>query len=822
MKDAEERKKERKKERKMDNKSRFILIVSLHILTILFFIQTAFSETQTLEEIVVTAKKQPEEISKSSLSATVLSNQEIRDRGASSFEDYLNTLPGVTYIPNRYNGSQIVTIRGVYMTSSRFNQSTTGMFIDEIDITHTFNFPNLQLVDMERIEVLKGPQGTLYGSSSMGGTIRYITKKPDLNQFTSEIESKIENTEHGGWGYGFNAMLNTPVIEDKLGLRFVGYYQDLDGWIDGVGHVNPMQGFIMIDETSAKADMNTNETIGGRGTLNWQITPQCALELVYLKHKNDNPTINMYNPNIGDLEDGSRTSEALSDNSDIYSLVVDYAASWSDIKWISTYSDLDYRALYDTSKMYGGGFMYHNVGQYTPAYDADCDCIRDLDGSVAGHPKEFWPYDYNRQTHELRFTNHEKSLLKWVAGVYYSFDDNTNKIQFITPGVASNFIATLRETEADSPSADSSALPRLYNILENDDYYLSVRDEEIEQMAVYTHLTWPLFDFLDVNAGLRWFDVENNTYYTKQGYRYMTNAPLDPDDPHYFDLLLEAYDQNNTAETLHYEEDGIQLSSGLSYYLTDQDMLFFNWSQGFRLGGINRNIPVSSNIDFSNSFDSDHLDSYELGLKSLWNHNRFMLNAAIFYIDWKDIQITLMDPETRYGYMSNAGNAEVKGIEVDMRMIPAPGVQLSAGASYLDHGISEVSQNAMEKGFTADKGDKLPFVMDFNAYLAASYERQISKNFNGFIRGELNYIGDYQSNLNDAFFGFFEYGDFFTANLNMGLVGDQWSLSLMIKNVLDENEVISAEPCLPYISGDWGQVQTVKPRTCQLTFRYTF
>jgi iron complex outermembrane recepter protein len=347
----------------------------------------AENNDQSLAEIVVTATKRAERLIDVPQSIQALSAQDLDKQGADVMSDYARSLAGVTFT-DRGPGQTQIAIRGISggVDLDVGPESTVGVYIDEVPISEGMAQPDLRIVDIERVELLRGPQGTLYGSGSMGGTLRIITPKPDLESFSGTARTTVSDTQGGGINYGADASLNLPLSPDRAGVRLSGYYRNESGFIDDIGtHQN---------------DENSEHTSGGRAQLRLKIAEEWLLDASVIAQRSRYASLNGYDPQLGDLKIGLTYREPYNDDMTIGNVTLTHSSSFLNFVSSSSYVDRERGYVRDASALIGLPTLA-NYGYATRVL-----------------------------TQEFRVTSPDAaSKLHWVAGVYYSrtrqsFDEN--------------------------------------------------------------------------------------------------------------------------------------------------------------------------------------------------------------------------------------------------------------------------------------------------------------------------------------------------------------------------------------------------------------
>lgn len=804
-----------------------------------------------LEEVITTATTQSTLLSETGISLSVMKAETLEEMAVNNFSDFTRTIPGVNFAEGDAPGEQTIVIRGVNFPSNRFQQSTVAIYVDELALTQNGRNPDVDLIDMERVEVLRGPQGTLYGSSSMGGTLRYITNKPETDEFYGAVELGLESTDSNDIGYRANGFVNIP-ISDNMAFRATGYMKDLDGWIDSIGWAGSSSGDgnEIIDGSLAEEGVNEEETTGGRLALRWRPTDELTVDLMWLNHDTEVTGLLSENPFWGDKKQQRRFPEIYSDTLNTYNLTLAYDIDNGTFMWNSMHMEREYRRVSDPSRVRIGLAWW--FGDFTDAFDYGIDAFVDGNRNFAGHAVVDRPIDYELDTHEFRFSSTFDGRFNFVAGAYYSEANNNWKQQETYPGLTESYsglipfaypnfyLATSYEdaattqnfiVEADGYSGqdnDGDGVvdvfhyePELYGFLPSDVGFLEDRDENIEQLSVYGNFTFEVTESLYVTAGIRWFDISIDNDIRLGGQIAGTDALLAADElletpagERRDELVQSIIDDaaiNYVSDTKRLqEEDGTQLLFGFTYdipaELHEDAMVYYTFAEGYRVGGVNRAIPRRDGSVIPQFFDSDSLESHEIGWKTQWLDNRLEWNGALFFIDWKDIQIAQTDDVTQFDYTENAGKAEIEGLETEMRYLVSEHWDVSAGLTHMDHEITEGE----------DKGSELPDVSNDAYYFAVRFETDIGGNM-FYTRADWTYTGGYQTDPNPSRPVIESYD---TLNISAGLESDTWAISAYFRNVFDDDSPTGKER--PGNSADLGRFTRIKPRTIGGSVKWMF
>ena len=597
-----------------------------------------------LEEIVVTATKRSTSLQDTAMAISALGADEIDKRGLVSMDDYLRNIPGVSMQDRGAAGNSIV-IRGM-ATNPQDDDVTAGAYFGESPIsdirsanqTGAASNIDLKLVDIERVEVLRGPQGTLYGSGSMAGTVRTIPNAPKLDRVEGSIASRLSNTaEAGGNNYSVQAVINIPVIEDTIAVRAVAYQFDNSGYIDNVASSKPTDQItadVMNNGAVAedKGGRGANVTKGFRLATLWRVTDQLDATLSYITQETEQdglPEINLdaegkFQQQRIQVGENRNQDEHLELDFELVNLVLNYDLGWGELSSSTSWIDNEPRILSDVSAWVNPGPHYND---------------------------NFSPTDIFVE--ELRLSSLGESAIDWVAGLYYE-DKSVESHTFLA--------------WAGEPSQDSG-LPGMLD-----------RVTDTEQIAAFGEMTYTLTEEWSATIGARYFDYDQE--------QVDTIVLVGSSTPFW---------ENRKLAT---DETGHTFKGVVSYSPREDLLVYGQWAQGFRLGRplsqsqgcIDAGIEVTG-------VDSDTADTFELGVKSSWNDNRITLNAAIYETDWQDMPIrlrTVVDGNL-CSRLVNGGEAKSRGLEFELRALLADNLQLDISASTVKATLEETS-NIGNKG----------------------------------------------------------------------------------------------------------------------------
>ena len=759
-----------------------------------------------LEEVLVTATKREASIQDLPFSVNAQSEQEIQRQNATSLEDLSRNVAGLT-IQNLGPGQSQVAIRGVSAGQIVRDQpgvkEQVGVYLDESVISLSLFTPDIDLYDLNRVETLRGPQGTLFGSGSIGGTVRFITNQPQTDEFTGKIEADANTVDDGSSGGHLKGAVNIP-MSDTVALRLVGYGTQYPGYIDALG------------ENGRKSDdVNDGERYGGRAALRWDATDTLTItpRILYQNLETDGfarqEVYNLYaNPytttrpaiELDEREQYLQLEEAFEDETTIADLVVNWGLDSLDITYVGSYTEREILVSRDASALTGSVSVdlgYPDSAVLIPSN------LRDTT-------------DLEQWTHELRFTSNGDGPLQWVVGGFYSDTDRDYAQRLPTSGYDAVTDAVLGE-------GTSEAVSNGFGV---DSPFNSDLAYTVEQTAVFGEINYAFTDRLDVTLGGRWYDFEDNRSITSGG-------------------LFANGDTNAKDET---SSDGFTPRIMASYDISDEVTLNAQASEGFRLGGVNDPLnpglcSPQDEITYGpfQQFDDETLWNYEIGFKSTFDN--ISVNAAIFYTDIEDLQVNLDAGGCSSRVAVNVPEAHTLGGEVEMDAYLTDAFRVTFAGSYVE---AEFDSDVLDAN-----GVPLPGLQDGNR-IASVPEWQFSigatYTFGGMLGAEESFVsawwqmvgerytqpGDQDSGAGDFAHGLpfggatgdevtsvdLELDDYSLVNINAGLVYDAWDLMLYVDNVTDENADLSfnrergGRARLAYF--------TNQPRTYGITARYNF
>ncbi len=726
--------------------------------------QPSSSGGPQLEEVLVTASKRGA-VSLQDISGSIsaVTSESLEMTQAQGFEDYIKMVPGLTSVTSGPGQTQIV-IRGVnanrIIHQAAQTRSLAGLYVDEMPISVAGFNPDLGVIDVERVEVLRGPQGTLYGGSSMAGTIRIITRKPELDEFSGKFNANYSDTKDGEDSYKINGGVNVP-LTDTVAMRFSAYDSSDGGYIDNVA-----SGF-------EEDDYNSVDTRGGRAQFAFYGD---SLDLVASFMYNDLTAdgapdeyeVNPDDPQVADVTDELQTVKVVQDTFDqefkAFNLTLEYDFGPVTLTAAGSILDMEIdKHLDDTFR----------VLAVTP-----------IDAPFSDYQAED---TFESDILELRLASNSDSNLEWVVGTYYESSERSFVQTQPTPNTNAFFVSIGGPPPC--PTLTSTCFGAVTDSVFDG-------DEEIEttQYAVFGESTYHFTDQFRLKLGFRYFDYENDVYIFGAG---PANGGVSEDSG-----VLE--------------EDGWVPKVEVSYDLSDDHMLYATYSEGFRLGGVNGFVPAECREELQAlgsspgaPFESDSLENFEIGAKTSWLDQRLTANLAVYVNEFDDIQSSVA-LDCGFTQEVNAGKIENSGFEAEINYLASDAVSLFLGVAYVDSEVKDPIPSINQKG------DVPPYIPEFTASGTAEYRLPIAEG-TGYLRGDVRYV-DSSYNEFSSVPTAQELPSYTIVDLVLGYEISNYNFSLFGKNVLDEEIVSNIDPDRVQPN----QFTRGRPRTIGVAFTLNF
>ena len=802
-----------------------------------------------LDEIVVTARRVQESLQDVPLAVTALSSREITELGVTNFSDYVLQLPSVT-AGGSGPGQNTIYIRGVASTTPNLTVAgvaglapNVAFYLDEQPLAHPGRNLDVYAADLARIEVLSGPQGTLYGASSQAGNVRLITNKPDLTGMYGSVQLGANTISGGDGGGSFELMVNMPLSEN-LGLRGVVYSDSKGGWIDNVAGTRDASGsarwrpegtvrqngepvasfragfragadlsgieFISEDNSNIAAEnINDVEYNGARFSGHWDISDNWSLLVSHTTQETEADGVFFSDPEVGDLEITRFVDEGIHDTFDNTAWTLRAMFDQLEVIYTGAFTDRESDQIVDYTD-------YLFVGQYLPYYICDYYNVYYASTTVPGSGRCHTPLMYvdslNRldvQTHEIRFTTDQSRRWRLQGGVFtselelievndFTYPGSVHAVGFSgVPGFVPNYPLTNPEAAPGNPDGSAfGAGPGYYTyagpfpedvIFRND-----IRRTD-EQFGVFAEIDFDLNEQFTVTLGARNYEIEVDLEGSANSSFGNSAGPGRTDGQRFGTNISQKFGPDNPNDAPDKAvADGTIFKATLGWTPAPEQLYYVTLSEGFRPGLLNRPGGAASadgsGFIVPNVLETDEVVNFEVGMKADFG-NTFRLNAALFRIDIKNLQTTIFDPSIANLFFSdNAADAEVTGLEADFTWLPpgVDGLTIAGAVSFLN---TEITRKITPTN-DVRVGDELAFAPGSQGNLRARYEWRLQANgWTAHIMPMITWSAD-------------SYSDIITINRDLvegwtmlgvtaGVASDRWAVTFYGNNLTDERAEVS-------------------------------
>ena len=733
-----------------------------------------------IETIEVTATKRSESIQDIPVSVTALNGQALENLGVDNFQEYVEFLPNVIF-QGTGPGQNEIYIRGAATTQSNISvssvqalQPSVAFYLDEQPVSMQGRNLDIYATDMQRIEVLPGPQGTLFGASSQSGTVRLITKKPDHSGFSAGVDTSTGFTKGGEMSNSVEAFMNFAVTDD-LAVRVAAYSDNQGGWIDNIRNdpnnggyigsavvIDRISGGVLSDPQNTPVDSPENDALveddfndaiysGARFGLSYIINEDWDLLVQHTQQTLSTEGVFSYDPN---LEGETSTNRFVpEDNDDEFGLT-----TWTlegrmdklDVVYTGGYLNRSINSTIDyTGYTNGGLFSAYYVCSY--GGDVAAEDERCLDPTKYYKEKT----DTTRMTHELRFNTPSDNVWRVTAGVFYDEQElkSVGKFNIANTEKFDNLARTTVGTEG----INSNGGP-----FEPSISFVNDITHDIDQVAVFGQFEYDLSETVTATLGARWYQIEDtykgSTTTVDVSRRLRAFGSQDPDELAASGLdagVIQAIesgqlevgllDDNGTLTV-----DDVILKASVDWKVNEDILLFATYSEGFRPPVTNRvggGLATNQTGAFENFripvySTTDSLDNYELGIKGDFLDGILRVNATAFYSEISDLQTSRYDP-TNISFLvftDNVGDAEIRGLDADITWLATDNLVINAAFSILDTELTRI--NSALDGIAPPVGSKLPYSADFSGNIRARYFHELDNGITAYVNGSISYTGD--------------------------------------------------------------------------------
>ena len=779
------------------------------------------SQEPVLETITVTAQKRSENVQDVPISIQVLGQAKLEELNLKDFNDYAAYVPALSFDTGE-GGSAVPYMRGVASGENSNHsgpQPSIGVYLDEQPVTTIGGVLDIHLYDIERVEALAGPQGTLYGASSQAGTLKIVTRKPDPAGFAAGYAVGANGMTGGDTGFVMEGFVNMP-ISDRAAVRIVAWDKKDSGYVDNIVGTRTFpswdadsggNGTITNEGGLAESNYNDIFTKGARAALkldfadSWSITPGVMWQNTksYGNFASDDTIapykVTKWYPEFAEDEwtQASLTVEGKIGNFD---LTYAYAHLKRDIDSAFDYSD--YSFWYDS--MYGSGaYFYDDSG----ALVNPSQVIHGDDG-------------FSKTSHELRIASPDDQPFRFVAGLFF---------QKQTHDILQNYlIVGDLATDIEVPGWP-------------DTIWLTQQARRDEDRAFFGEMSYDFNEHWTGTVGARYFEYENSlrgffgfneTYSGNYGVALCFN-----------DMQFRGAPCVNVDDTV--KKNDTIYRANLTYKFDETKLIYGTWSEGFRPGGLNRNATVGEYLP-------DYLTNWEMGWKTTWANNRLAFNGALFQEDWDDIQYSFLPPSgSGLTIIRNAGNARIRGLEMDLNWAASYNLTVSGGLAFYNAeltaeycGFNDINGNAVTScppgtvnpedptdpdddivvdGPQAPVGTRLPVTPEFKANLTGRYTWDWG-DLEPHVQGSMVHVGSRPAaliNEDKAAFGNLDAYTLF--DFSFGIGKNNWALDFFLKNAFNEEpELTRFSQCATAVCGPQSYTIHGAPRSFGIRFSQNF
>jgi outer membrane receptor protein involved in Fe transport len=730
------------------------------------------TEGTGLEEITVTAQKREETLQSVPISITAFSNKKLDQLRVTSFTDYAALIPSLSY-QTAGPGTAKTYFRGVVSGGDgnhSGSQPSVGTYLDEQPITTIQGNLDLHIYDIQRVEALAGPQGTLYGASAEAGVLRIITNKPELGKTSASYSIGANTTAHGSPGYSIEGYVNTPV-SDNAAVRLVGWYQHDGGYIDNVPGTRtyPTSGVTLDNAAIAQNNYNWNDTYGARAALKIDLSDTWSITPTIMGQVQESNGVFGYNPQVGELEVTHFLPETYSDQWAQAALLIEGKIGNFDLTYSGAYLK---RTIKSQSDYTDYSFFYDPIyGAYS--YDNDGNLINPSQ-HIEGHDQ------FSKQSHELRIASDKANRFRFVAGLFYQVQNHHIFQNYVIPGLAD--------------AASINGYPGTI--------WLTNQQRTDKDYAVFGEASFDILPTLTATAGGRYYKFDNSLV----GYYGLVSGQKKclPGQHDHIDGLPIVNGAQCVRLDKNVSDTGFLPKLNLTWTFSPEGLVYATYSKGYRPGGVNRNGDLGP-------YQADFLTNYELGWKTSWFDNKVRFNGALFYEDWKNFQLSFLG-QNSLTIIQNAGNAHVKGIEASVSWAATDGLTINGSATYLKAQLASnycaysnpnndctiPGPQGQDNSILAPKGTSMPVTPEFKAAGTARYQWLLG-DLDAHLQGTLTYQSAFYSALKTADNGTRPDGSvvpsdrvllgksngYAAVDFTAGVARGNWAIELWGKNIFD-------------------------------------
>ncbi|HTY48416.1 MAG TPA: TonB-dependent receptor [Steroidobacteraceae bacterium] len=788
---------------------------------------TAADDGPQLPEVIVTAQKRAQDTKDVPVSVGVVDADTLADLHVDSTEDVTRLIPGISFAHASVGaangpGQDVLSIRGI---SSTVGNPTVGTYIDEVPIITITGYegsPEPMLVDIDRIEVLRGPQGTLYGASSEGGTIRFITVQPDSHALGGSFGQELSGTDHGGFNYDSTGVINLPVVEDKFALRLSAKFGSDSGYIDRYALEGSLADGTAYPGALLQSGVNSDQKLAVDVKGLWTVADGFTVTPAILFQRYDLSDTNAFMPSLGYYNEFNQVRASDSDAMTVPSLTVRKSLGFADLTSVTGYVRRSITRWGDGTELNTTPISQYVLDPLAQAGEEPYASHLTENDDILGNVPSVVLFDdhFNTWSQELRLSSPaEAGRINWVGGIFVT-DQQWEHYDYETaPGYGAAFQDIYGYSIEDDPVLNPTVGTASYNpdFWANDLVWVVHDHNDVKQYAVFGQADIDVTSSLHVGLGERYVRATENFTEIGAGYYDFGNAGVAANGGFGTPYSQSA---NFTANTP---------KGTVTLDLSPDTSVYASAGKGFRLGGAttpNYNLLCEQGAKqlgyadgiLPSSYQPDELWSYELGAKTLTWNKTLSINTDVYYIRWSNLQQNVIIPVCGGSFNSNVGDAVAFGGELEVRYRPGflSGLQLSVNLGGEHAYITSAAASA-----PAQDGQDVLYTPEYTATAVADYSFRITDALEGFVRGDFEQTGkSYGSFLvstaeapNPTYIN----PAYHVVNLALGVSFSRYELSLFAKNLLNDQTILQS-PVVNTVTMGY----TLRPLTAGIALRAKF
>jgi outer membrane receptor protein involved in Fe transport len=729
--------------------------------------------------IVVTARRVAEPADRAPLSVAAIPAAELELMGAETLDDIARAVPNFTIAPTGVLGVSTPAIRGIF---SPAGSATVGVYLDDVPVQiRAVGFsrnPDLRVFDLERVEVLRGPQGTLFGANSMGGTIRFITRLPSLDSADAGVSAELGITDGGGVSHELEGAFGEVLVPDKVGLRLAFHHRDDGGHVDRIDRQSG---------TVAARNVDDDRVTALRGAVRARLSETVEIVPAISYQQGERGDFPFFESDLGAFRQSNLHAQPGEDWFVLPSLTAHADLGDLRLTSVTAYFDREDRQVTDYSRVFGELVLGGAVPGLVPE----------------GGSRSFTRIGQRGLTQEIRLASGSRDApLHWVAGLFYRDSELALVQEVVEPG-----IADLAERFFGASVEELFGVPLLPG-------GISYRGTEVargRQFAGFGELAWRLGGGVEASAGLRVTRSELDLRVLSQG-------------PYAGGSLTEPADRTQ-------RETPVTPRIGLSWSPAEDRLFYLSVAKGFRIGGANPPVPTAACAEDLRAFglseaplsyDSDTLWNYELGAKASLAQRRLNLAVSAFQIDWSGIQQPVTLPNCGFSYVDNLGTARNRGFEAEVEARPTRGLVVQAAVGFVDarfrsNVLGGRSGASGGRALIVAKGDRIPFVPRWTGRIAAEQSLWPASSRRFYLRVEYQFASAYRRAPSPASVSYdprVDRGDGYGNLLaRLGLEAGRWQVSAFVENLLGDRPILFSSAEFVPVTGVPLRQMTLRPRT---------